>query len=77
MKHFYIIYLMESTQPTKEKCCEIGCDIITNKNDMKCTSCKRELCQKCYNDTIERAKNNPFYVQYKSYCDTCIWFDMG
>ena len=57
------------------QCCEPGCNNIPDNH--VCRSCKNSLCNSCYNHTIDRSKRMAFYIPYQSYCDTCIWFDMG
>lgn len=57
------------------RCCEPGCNNIADS--CACRSCKNSLCDSCYNNTIDRSKRMNFYISYTSYCDTCIWFDMG
>ena len=58
-----------------QRCCDPGCKNITD--GAICRSCKKSLCESCYKHTITRASNIKFYIPYQSYCDTCIWFDIG
>ena len=46
---------------------------ITNK----CKSCEKPICETCYQSTIKRSTNCSFYINYISWCDTCIWFYIG
>ena len=43
----------------------------------KCKSCGKPICKQCYDKTINRTKSSNFYNEYISWCDSCIWFDMG
>ena len=70
----------KSSAKSCAKCCEPGCSRIISADDKgkgQCKSCNRPLCGKCLSYSRDRAARNTFYVPYTSYCDTCIWFDMG
>ena len=60
-------------------CCEHGCQRNIGSNDSKflCRACRKPLCVSCHTKTIDRTSRDNFYSQYVSYCDACIWFDMG
>ena len=70
--------IMSSPAKVNKKliCCEPGC----NSQCMEiyiCKSCNKHLCNRCYQHTVDRSTREKFYKKYVSYCDTCIWFDMG
>ena len=70
--------IMSSPAKVNKKltCCEPGCSSQCTEIH-KCRACNRCLCNKCYQHTVDRSTRENFYKQYVSYCDTCIWFDMG
>ena len=66
---------MDSYTQNKKICVECYNTIIEINN--KCKSCERPICKLCYDKTLNRTKSCDFYKQYISWCDSCIWFDMG
>ena len=64
------------TTTTKEFVCT-ECYSKTIHQGITCSSCKRPICSRCTQKNHARAAENSFYIKYKNYCDTCIWFDIG
>ena len=54
----------------------IECHKKIEKSDYKCKSCSSPICNECYIKTLIRGKNK-YYLDYISWCDQCIWFDIG
>ena len=61
---------------TTIKCCEVGCNNISNIN-YSCNRCKKNMCISCYDISITRKDKMKFYSSYDGWCDQCIWWDLG
>ena len=79
-----------SSSSATVKCCEQGCNKVLNVSLSSaigngkttgtigmCKCCRKPMCSNCLEYANKRATTNSFYVPYASYCDTCIWFDIG
>lgn len=64
------------------KCNYCGKCFENNKKNSKTFSkckngnCENIICEQCVEMTIKRSKVEPFYMSYKFWCDTCIWFEI-
>ena len=64
-----------TVRPTLQIKCS-DCNNLYATQVCRC-SCHHFLCDACAAKSMARSDHDKFYIPYRMWCDTCIWFDLG